>query len=876
MRRSGLGHRARRLLPLSLVVLALALAAAPPAAQGQEPSGPAPLLGTVRTLLGGLGLRPEGARVAAQTPGPAAPLVVRPSHFDVSPPLRALATRRPAYGPLIDVEVPRFDPPPPSPFAPRRPEGPDPALQTRTSGLRMPAPAVSFDGVSNADNLAVLGFRVVPPDTNGDVGPNHYVQWNNLVYKVFNKSGGLLLGPLAGNSLWAGFGGLCETTNSGDPIVRYDRLADRWFLTQFAVFTFDANGDPQPPFYQCVAVSTSPDPTGSFYRYAFQTPNNRFNDYGKFGVWPDAYYGSYNLFSPCPGSCTFFSAAAVAFDRAKMLVGDPTASMIYFENASSTSSLLPSHLNGPNPPPAGAPNVYVQQDRSTFTPNVLHLYAFHVDFTNPAASTFTALPDIPVATYDWNLCNLSRNCIPQPGTTQRVDSLAGRLMFPANYRRFPTHESLVVSHTVDVNGSDLAGVRWYELRKTGGTWSLYQQGTYAGDGASPDGVHRWMSSINMDGAGNIAVGYSVSDGTSVFPGVRYVGRLASDPLGTLPRGETTLVAGGGSQSGANRWGDYSAMSIDPLDDCTFWYTQEYYTAADHLTRNWSTRIGAFSFAPGNCTPLVTPTPAPTATATATSTPTATRTPTATATATSTPTATATPTATNTPTPTATATSTPTSTPTPIATVTGTATPTLSCASIGAVCHATLSLSAGGLPANGPLLPGPCTPPDAPNCVQTTSTGSFTVVAVLVGLQPGDQVTLRLPVVSAQGMPLGTREIICPVADVSGRVRCVGTVDAPGVFPQAGGTVVVRVARGAPTATPIPGPPLLPPAALLPPPLPPVLPAAPLLPPSALPVALLPPPASAEVPVVPEAGSLGLLALGLGALGAWALGRPRRR
>jgi len=465
----------------------------------------------------------------------------------------------------------------------------------------MPAPLLSFDGVSDQDNVSVVGTMIYPPDTEGDVGPNHYVQWNNSVYKVFSKDGSVLLGPLAGNSLWSGFGGPCETTNWSDPIVRYDRLADRWFISQ-AAYSTDAAGDFLPPAFQCVAVSTSPDPTGSFFRYAYQTPNNHLSDYPKFGVWPDAYYGSYNLYDcPTTACASLVGAAAFAFDRSKMLMGDPSAGMLYFE-LSSNFGLLPSHLNGPIPPPVGAPNTYIQQDYTTYTPMVLHLYAFHVDFTTPTNATFTALPDVSVAPYDWNLCNQSADCIPQPGTSQRLDPVADRLMFPANYRRFPTYESLVFGQTVDVNGTNLAGVRWYELRKVGGSWSVYQQGTYAGDGASPDGIHRWMGSVNMDGSGNIAVGYSVADSSTVYPGVRYVGRLASDPLGTLPQGEMVLVAGGGAQVGSNRWGDYSAMSIDPVDDCTFWYTQEYYKASDNGTLRWSTRIGAFRFS--QCTPLV--------------------------------------------------------------------------------------------------------------------------------------------------------------------------------------------------------------------------------------------------------------------------------
>jgi hypothetical protein len=291
-------------------------------------------------------------------------------------------------------------------------------------------------------------------------------------------------------------------------------------------------------------------------------------------------------------------------------------------------------------------------------PDQLQIWEFDVNWSVPMSSTFTLEVALGTAAFDSDMCGYARNCIPQPGGVP-VDAISDRLMYRLQYRNFGTHQTLVTNHTVDVNGSDRAGVRWYELRKTGGAWSIFQQGSY-----SPDSNHRWMGSIAMDENGNMALGYSVSS-TSVFPSIRYTGRLSTDPLGTMPQGEGVIIAGGGSQSHtASRWGDYSMMAVDPVDDCTFWYTQEYY--AVNSVASWRTRIGAFGLpgCGGIPTPTATPTgptPTPTSTPTAggrkTSTPTPTRTPTKTSTPTP-----GGPTATSSPTPTRTPRRTPTSTP----------------------------------------------------------------------------------------------------------------------------------------------------------------------------------------------------------------------
>jgi hypothetical protein len=446
----------------------------------------------------------------------------------------------------------------------------------------------NFEGLSNEDNAQVTGSRTVPPDTNGDVGPNHYVQWVNLTLAVYDKSGTLLLGPVAGNSLWNGFGGPCEDTNDGDPMVLYDHLADRWFLSQFAFPNF-----PDGPFFQCVVVSATGDPAGSYYRYEFEMPVDKLNDYPKFGLWPDAYYMSVNQFNA--GRLNFAGAGVAALERDKMLNGSP-AQMIYFDLEDANRnffSLLPSDLDGP-PPPNGTPNYFVALTK--MPTDRLNVWEFSVDFANPSSSTFglSGLPNATLETAPFNngfglLCLFFLRCIPQPDTKNKLDALSDRLMWRLQYRNFDTHQTLVVNHTVTVGRlhSKRAGIRWYELRDSGSGWSIHQQGTYA-----PDADNRWMGSIAMDSVGNIALGYSVSSMTT-YPSIRYVGRLAGDPLGILPQGETDLIIGGGSQTRTQRWGDYSMMAVDPTDDCTFWYTQEYYANTSKV--GWQTRIGSFRF-----------------------------------------------------------------------------------------------------------------------------------------------------------------------------------------------------------------------------------------------------------------------------------------
>jgi carboxypeptidase family protein len=530
---------------------------------------------------------PLGA-VSSSQPASPQPVVRMAVRHDASPPLRSLPPLAPHTSELTPARVP------PLPQALGKVEAsqlqsanPDPALQAGVGGAGMPSPIRSFEGLSNDDNLAVFQSGFLPPDPNGDVGPGHYIQWVNGVFAIWDKDGHRLYGPAAGRTLWQNFGGLCEQNNDGDPIVLYDQLANRWLMSQLAYDTT------KPEFHQCIAISQMGDPTGGWYRYDYLISTSKFNDYPKFGVWPDAYYLAVNQFV----KNDWGGQGVLAFDRAKMLAGQPAA-MIYFDLFNldrHLGGMLPADLDGANPPPPGSPNYFVEfdDDAGGYSPDQLQVWRFHVDWGSPSASTFTGPQVINLSTqglgFDSMLCtDTAGHCVDQPDTDVRLDSLSDRLMYRLAYRNFGDHQALVVNHSVNANGRGRAGIRWYELRLPGGTPTLYQAGTYA-----PDGDHRWMGSLALDGVGNMALGYSVSS-AATYPSIRYTGRLAGDPLGVLLQGEATLVAGGGSQVGLlSRWGDYSMMTVDPVDDCTFWYTQEYYPADSPI--RWHTRIGAFKF-----------------------------------------------------------------------------------------------------------------------------------------------------------------------------------------------------------------------------------------------------------------------------------------
>ena len=547
------------------------------------------------------------ALVLLATPALAGPptLIGQAAGHDVSAPLSEAAAA--AAGaphqlpPGFQIEVQH--PPRPDLGRPNVDQGEDPARQTAAQPLPTAAvtsaPLVNVPGLSDDDNAATIGGRVVPPDTQGDIGPNHYVQWINLIFGVWDvtrdgsdaPTGATLQAgyPIAGNVIWAGFGGTaaataCANNNNGDPIVLYDHLVDRWFISQFSI----------NEGVQCIAISTTGDPSGSYQRWAFVVSPGENNDYPKFGLMPEAYYLALRDFPTNDG--TF--ASAVAFDRAAMLAGDPNPTFVKFSMpclaGNCPDGIQPPHLEGPAPAP-GTPSVFVRTWDDDFEGPLTgadgyRIWEFAPDFANPGSSTFVEQPFVPsTSNWDSTMCGFfQRGCIPQPsgGGAERLDPADELQMYRAQWRNHGTYDSLVVNTTVDADGNDTAGVRWAELRRDGSGWSLYQEGTYA----PADGENRWMGSAAMNGSGDIALGYSVSS-SATFPSVRYTTRTAGDPLGVMPGGEVTLVAGAGAQtSSSNRWGDYSSMSVDPVDDCTFWYTQEYYSNTGSF--DFKTRIGA--------------------------------------------------------------------------------------------------------------------------------------------------------------------------------------------------------------------------------------------------------------------------------------------
>ncbi|PKO14970.1 MAG: hypothetical protein CVU39_12915 [Chloroflexi bacterium HGW-Chloroflexi-10] len=541
--------------------------------------------------------QPKLRDVKAQPDGPQAE-VHASLHNDTSLPLAQLA----AQAGMRQRQPLNAEEAPPALRIPRdvqgyRAEGDD-AVQLAPVLPRMPATLADFEGVGNVD-------FVMPPDTQGDIGfdpltgTKYYVQWVNLSYQIWDVTNPAtpvsLLGPLSGDSLWNGFGGACETTNDGDPITLFDPLAKRWLMSQFAF----PNGSAMGPFYQCIAISQTANPTGAWHRYAFLASNTKMNDYPKFGVWPDAFYMTVNQFV----GTNWGGAGVFAFERSRMLAGQP-ASMVYFDLFAvnpNIGGMLPADLDGLTPPPAGTPGLFAEVDDASWVgpQDAIRLWEFDVDWNNPSNATFgnaagsaPAIANVylPVNSFDLLPCVVSGSslCIPQPGTTMKLDSLGDRAMYRLAYRNFGTHQSLVFNHTVRADGSDRAGVRWYELRNSGSGWILAQQSTFA----PGDGLYRWMGSAAMDAVGNIALGYSRGSLTT-FASIAATGRLADDAAGQMTQGELLLKAGAGSQTGGSRWGDYSMMAVDPQDDCTFWFTSEYMAATSNNA--WHTRINAFRF-----------------------------------------------------------------------------------------------------------------------------------------------------------------------------------------------------------------------------------------------------------------------------------------
>lgn len=500
--------------------------------------------------------------VAFSQDQPSKPIVLKPVYFDVSPPLTDMIKIAPAKADnswkdgVVKNQFLPFD-------GEDNPVGTNPNVQT-WFGSVPDSTTLSFDGTAGDGSL-------LPPDTDGDVGPNHYFQVINCKYAIYNKSGAKLAGPTNNSSI---FQGMPNNSNDGDAVVLYDENADRWLFSQFSLPHY-----PNGPFFEMVAISQTPDPTGAWYRYEYQF--SELPDYPKIGVWPDGYYMTINRFL----SGNYKGTGAVAMDRTKMLAGDPAASMIYITLGASADpyAVLPSDCDGEFPP-MGTPNYFTYQKSSH-----LSIYEFHADWITPANSTYTLATTLQV-----NPVSSAINVgIPQKGTSIKLDHFLGRIMFRLPFRKFNDHWAMVASGGENV-GSDVTGIRWYELRKVGNNpWGIYQQATY-----SPDNNSRWLPSIALDSAGNIAMGFSISSST-MYPSIHYTGRMACDPLNQMTIAEGAIMNGNGSQTASwsgtpSRWGDYSSMSVDPSAPMNFWYTSEYY--ANMSQANYKTRIGSISFA----------------------------------------------------------------------------------------------------------------------------------------------------------------------------------------------------------------------------------------------------------------------------------------
>ena len=535
-------------------------------------------------LLPALAISLSCATFAQNTPAPPAvahnPIVHQATHFDISPPFRDLArqagaperifqdadhVRRPKEELLRKIAAQGLHP------------VTDHAAQTAvlpeigaTIGLNLLGVGVGFPLYNN---------QVAPPDTNLAVGDTQVVQWVNLQYAVFEKTtGAVLLKATEGNALWSGFGGPCQSNNDGDIIVEWDKQAHRWLMAQNTFVT---------PYTTCVAVSTTSDATGSFYRFSFPQSNG-FPDYPKWGIWSDGYYQHNNAF----GGPNGFGSEPCAYDRTKMLKGDSTAEQICFFNSTSTfdDGLLPSDIDSSVGPPKGQPEVYLGSIDNFNPSSDIYEYLFHVDFKTPTNSTFTGFGGtIPIAVQSFSLaCGGFADCVQQKGVSDVLEALGDRLMYRLAYRNFGTYQDWLVEHDV-TSPTNQVGPRWYEFRatETSTTLKVRQQATF-----SPDQSYRWMGSLAMDKAGDILFGYSVSS-SSLYPSIRYTGRVPTDPLNTM-ESEATIINGTGSQTGTDdRWGDYSVMQIDPQDQCTFWYTTEYYTTTNQF--DWSTQLASFKF-----------------------------------------------------------------------------------------------------------------------------------------------------------------------------------------------------------------------------------------------------------------------------------------
>lgn len=501
-------------------------------------------------------------------------------------------------------------------------DSPAPLTQAMNESLApqaMPAPSLSIEGISGSDVFNIYNNTLAPPSMVGDVGLNHYVQAVNYdVFRIFDKTGAPVTGITKIAALFSGFpaNNPCRR-DTFDPLasiwklmVNYDQSADRWIINRF--------GGPLVRDV-CIAVSQTGDPTGSWYIYHFKTSVNKDVNLVQMGIWTDGYYSS--AVECLQGVCD--TVGLYAFNREKMISGDATAGFIYFSRPlSSVSVPLPADIEGYVPPPAGSPEIFFEMDADEFgagrTDSLLS-YEFVPNFANPANSTLTAKPAIPVAAFDPR-DPPGRTDVEQPTQSYRnLDSHGGTLMYRAAYRNLGSVanpvNSYVMNWTVNVSGvtpadagTYQAAPRWTELRRSAaGTFSVFDQGTHAPDSVSGTGRNRWLGSIGQDNQGNLALGFSRSGpAAGQFPDIVWAGRTGGQTAaGTMNEGEATMHASTGFQGGfgtnnTSHWGFYSSMNVDPADDCSFWYTNEYRIAANEGDTNlnpfrWNTRIGKFKF-----------------------------------------------------------------------------------------------------------------------------------------------------------------------------------------------------------------------------------------------------------------------------------------
>ena len=435
-------------------------------------------------------------------------------------------------------------------------------VQNEIGGVETYAIEQNFVGFDNTG--------ATPPDPTGAVGPNHYIHAVNSAIKIFDKSGNTVAGP---TSLGAFLG---ISSNDGDPIVMYDHLADRYFVSEFGSVS---NG-------LAIGVSTTNDPTGTYNVYQFSL--DAFPDYPHYSIWPDAYYLTANKGG---------DNKVYAIERDVMLAGGTDPQIIGFplpgsvQNTNTVYSPEPANLLGTTFP-ADLPGyiVYLQDDGwAGVTFDHLKVWEIDIDFAVPGNSTISSPLEIPTDPFNSVFAPFGSGDVEQPGTSNKIDMIGGVISYAANYRSFGDHNSWVITFNDDIDGNDTSGIRWIELRNDAGNpWTIYQEGTYA----PADGHSRFMGSAAMDAAGNIGLGFNIASAT-IPAGIRYTGRFNGDPLGEMTVAETTIVDGVGVQTTTNRFGDYSHLTMDP-DNFTFWHTAEYFSA----NNQWRTQIASFTLSGG--------------------------------------------------------------------------------------------------------------------------------------------------------------------------------------------------------------------------------------------------------------------------------------